>query len=121
MSEAVRSRAPASSRTTALDLALRALADGNRRLILNAVRSRPRAVGEIAERLALSQQTASHHLRVLSAAGLVCEERDGARHLFLVRTDGLGVVHDFLDSFWPKRLSALKAAAENTARERKRG
>jgi DNA-binding transcriptional ArsR family regulator len=97
-----------------LDAALRALADGNRRTILDAVRDRPLAVGEIAGAVAMSQQAVSHHLRVLRGAGLVSESRDGTRHLFVVRTDGLEVVRDFLDGFWPTRLQALKRAAERS-------
>jgi DNA-binding transcriptional ArsR family regulator len=97
-----------------LDAALRALADGNRRTILDAVRDRPLAVGEIAGAVAMSQQAVSHHLRVLRGAGLVSESRDGTRHFFVVRTDGLEVVRDFLDGFWPTRLQALKRAAERS-------
>lgn len=99
-----------------LDTALRALADGNRRAILALVHDRPLAVGEIADRAALSQQTVSHHLRVLRGAGLVTEHRNGTRHLYAVRTDGLTVVRDFLDGFWPTHLAALKAAAEAAAK-----
>ena len=99
-----------------LDAALRALADGNRRRILALVRQRPRAVGEIAEQIAMSQQAVSHHLRVLRGAGLVTERRERTRHLFAVRTDGLRAVRDFLDGFWPSHLAALKEAAEAEAR-----
>lgn len=99
-----------------LDTALRALADSNRRRILMLVRERPHAVGEIATLSTISQQAVSAHLRVLRGAGLVTERRDGTRHLFTVRTDGLGVVREFLDSFWPTHLAALKRAAENAAR-----
>ncbi|HUK69888.1 MAG TPA: metalloregulator ArsR/SmtB family transcription factor [Streptosporangiaceae bacterium] len=95
-----------------LDGALRALADVNRRTILALVRERARPVGEIAEQVAMSQQAVSHHLRVLRGAGLVTERREGARHLFQVRTDGLQVVREFLDGFWPTQLAALKRAAE---------
>jgi DNA-binding transcriptional ArsR family regulator len=101
-----------------LDTTLRALADGSRRAILDVVRDGPRAVGEIAEEVAMSQQAVSHHLRVLHGAGLVTETRDGTRHLFLVRADGFDVVRQFVQGFWPERLAALKAAAENTARSR---
>ena len=38
-----------------LDLALRALADANRRAILTVIRGGPRAVGSLAERVGLSQ------------------------------------------------------------------
>ena len=101
-----------------LDATLRALADGNRRAILEVVRDTPRAVGEIAEDMAMSQQAVSHHLRVLRGAGLVTETRDGTRHLFMVRTDGFDVVRQFVEGFWPDHLAALKAAAEKTARNR---
>jgi DNA-binding transcriptional ArsR family regulator len=100
-----------------LDATLRALADGNRRAILDVVRDTPRAVGEIAEEMAMSQQAVSHHLRVLHGAGLVTETREGTRHLFLVRADGLDVVRRFLEGFWPTRLTALKAAAEKAAKD----
>ena len=101
-----------------LDATLRALADGNRRAILEVVRDTPRAVGEIAEDVAMSQQAVSHHLRVLRGAGLVTETREGTRHLFVVRTDGFDVVRQFVEGFWPNHLAALKAAAEKTARNR---
>lgn len=96
-----------------LDQALRALADANRRAILATVRTEPHSVGEIAEELGLSQQTTSHHLRVLRQAGLVHGTRAGTRHLFAVRTDGLAAVRAYLDGFWPTALAALKAAVES--------
>jgi DNA-binding transcriptional ArsR family regulator len=101
-----------------LDATLRALADGNRRAILHVVRDGPRAVGEIAEEVAMSQQAVSHHLRVLRGAELVTETRVGTRHLFAVRTDGFDVVRQFVEGFWPEHLTALKAAAEKAARDR---
>jgi DNA-binding transcriptional ArsR family regulator len=99
-----------------LDSALRALADPNRRRILTVVRDEPRAVGDIAQAIGMSQQAVSHHLHVLRGAGLVTERHDKTRHLFVVRTDGLQMVRDFLDGFWPSHLAALKAAAEAEAR-----
>jgi DNA-binding transcriptional ArsR family regulator len=95
-----------------LDAALQALADPNRRRILALVRDHARPVGEIATQVAMSQQAVSHHLRVLRGAGLVTERRDRTRHLFLLRTDGLRTVQEFLDGFWPTHLAALKQAAE---------
>ena len=98
-----------------LDATLRALADGNRRAILALVRDTPRAVGEIAREVAMTQQAVSHHLGVLRGAGLVTETRDGTRHLFLVRADGFDVVRQFVEGFWPTHLAALKRAAEAAA------
>lgn len=96
-----------------LDLALRALADGNRRAILQAIRNTPLPVGSIAEVVGLSQQTTSHHLGVLTKAGLTTSSREGTRHLFAVGADGLASVRSYLDDFWPSKLSTLKSVIEN--------
>lgn len=98
--------------TATLDDAFHALADKHRRAILTLVREGRRPVGEIATELGLSQQTVSHHLKVLSQAGLVSGTRSGTRHLFAVRVDGLAVGKAFFDDFWPERLARLKHAVE---------
>lgn len=97
-----------------LDLALRALADGNRRAILRVIRFAPQPVGAIAEEVGLSQQTTSHHLGVLRKAGLATSAREGTRHLFAVDTDGLAAVRSYLDDFWPGKLADLKTAIESS-------
>lgn len=94
------------------EVALTALADGNRRSILRVIRTAALPVGAIAEQVGLSQQTTSHHLGVLRRAGLAASTRDGTRHLFAVNTDGLAAVRSYLDDFWPGKLAALKAAVE---------
>ncbi len=97
-----------------VDVAFRALADANRRRILALVKA-PLTVGQVADRAELSQQTASHHLRVLRQAGLVTESREGTRHLYAVQTDGFAAVRSYLDDFWPSQLAALKLAVESNA------
>ena len=109
---------PAENAPDDLDRALRALADANRRAILDVVRSGPKPVGQIAEEVGLSQQTTSHHLGVLRAAGLAMSTREGTRHLFSVSTDGLEAVRSYLEEFWPARLAALKTAVESRHRGR---
>lgn len=96
-----------------LDLALRALADANRRAILAVIRAEPRPVGFVAEWVGLSQQTTSHHLGVLRDAGLAIGTREGTRHLFAVNTDGLAAVRSYLGDFWPAKLVALKETIES--------
>ena len=95
-----------------VDVALRALADGNRRAILRAIRSSPQPVGVVAQTVGLSQQTASHHLRTLQKAGLATVSADHTRRLYALNTDGLAAVRSYLDDFWPGRLAALKSAVE---------
>lgn len=97
----------------ALDDAFHALSDGNRRSILALVRGGRRPVGEIASELGLSQQIVSHHLKVLREAGLVSGTRDGTRHLYAVRVEGLAVGKAFFDDFWPEHLTRLKHTIEN--------
>ena|SRR5579859_536250 len=109
----------ATARRATEEVTWHALSDGNRRRILALVRDEPRAVGEVAARLGMSQQIASHHLRVLHGAGLVLEHRDRQRHLFVVSTDGLAAVSDFLADFWPAQLRSLKRAAESAAKKPK--
>ncbi|MGP5305170.1 ArsR/SmtB family transcription factor [Brachybacterium alimentarium] len=103
--------------TAELDLALRALADGNRRAILRVIRKNPQAVGVIADEVGISQQTTSHHLGVLRNAGLTVSTREGARHLFAVDTDGLTPVRSYLDDFWPGKLAELKTVIESRQKD----
>jgi len=97
------------------DRAFGALSDPTRRRILVLIKDQARPVGEIARQLGISQQIASHHLRVLRGAALVTERRERTRHLFVVQTDGLAAVGALLDGFWPEQLAALKRAAEARA------
>ncbi len=97
-----------------VDVALRALSDSNRRAILRVIRSEPRAVGEVAQQVGLSQQTTSHHLRTLARAGLATVTADRTRHLYALNTDGLAAVQSYLDDFWPGKLAALKMAIEQS-------
>ena len=95
-----------------LDDAFRALADPNRRAILSIVREGDRAVGELADELGMSQQNVSHHLKVLGKAGLVSGTRQGTRHLYALRAEGLAAGKAFFEDFWPERLAVLKRVAE---------
>ena len=95
-----------------VDVALRALSDGNRRAILRVIRSGPQPVGVVAQAVGLSQQTTSHHLRTLHRAGLATVTADHTRRLYALSTDGFAAVRSYLDDFWPERLAALKSAVE---------
>jgi DNA-binding transcriptional ArsR family regulator len=99
---------------TAADNALRALAEPNRRAILELVRDEPRPVGDIAAHFSITPQAVSQHLRVLKDAGLVEEQREGTRHLFVVRPEGFEPVREFLDGFWGEHLSRLKRVSEQS-------
>ena len=93
-----------------------ALGDRTRRAIFEQLRERPKAVGEIADALPVSRPAVSQHLRVLKAAGLVTERRNGTRRIYRVDPDALGELRDYFDDFWSEALAAFKALAEEERR-----
>ena len=76
------------------------------------LRAGPRAVGDIAAEVDVSQQAASQHLAVLSKAGLVEARREGTKALYSVRSEGFAPVAAFVEAFWMPKLAALKQAVE---------
>jgi DNA-binding transcriptional ArsR family regulator len=98
------------------DAAFSALAEPRRRQILRLVGDQPQSVNAIAAELDISQQAASHHLRVLLDAGLLDVRRDAQRRVYRLRPEGLEDVRGFLDHFWPDRLAGLKRLIEDDVR-----
>ena len=95
-----------------MDLALRAIAEPNRRKILRLVQNTELPAGEIAAHFDVTRPAISQHLRVLKTAGLLSERRQGTRRLYRARPDGLAEVREFLNEFWEGRLRLLARAAE---------
>lgn len=87
---------------------LDALGSPMRREILQALRSRPLAVGEIADRLPVSRPAISRHLKILEEAGLVEVQEIGTRNIYSVRLQGFASVRDFMDDFWSSALDRLQ-------------
>jgi DNA-binding transcriptional ArsR family regulator len=91
------------------------LAEPNRRRILDALGADERPVGEIVERLGLSQPAVSKHLRVLREAGLVTARVDAQRRLYRVRPDPLRAIDEWLAPYrgmWAERLDELERHLE---------
>ena len=101
------------------DAVLRALADPHRREILNLVRHRELAAGQIAAHFAISQQAVSQHLRLLTRAGLLSERREGTRRLYALRPESLEPVRTVLADLWPDALRRLKQVVEQDKRQKK--
>lgn len=92
--------------------ALKALGEPRRLAILRLLRAGPRAVGEIAAEVDVSQQAVSQHLSVLDRAGLVEARKEGTRSVYAIRPAGFAPVHEFVQGFWQPRLAALKEEIE---------
>ena len=90
---------------------LDALGDATRRSIFESLKSGPRSVGELAEGLPVSRPAVSQHLRVLKAAGLVSDGKDGTRRVYRIEPDGLARVRDYFDGFWTEALDLFREAA----------
>lgn len=95
-----------------MEAAAAAIADPTRRRVLELVRDRERAAGEIAGEFEISRPAVSRHLRVLRQAGLVSERRDGRLRLYRADPQPLDELRGWLDDYWSGRLAALKAFAE---------
>ena len=97
-----------------------ALADPHRRAVLELLLERPRSVGELVERLELTQPSTSKHLRVLRDAGLVTVRQDRQRLRIHGVDAPLAELHSWLTRYrrlWDDRLDALERRLEATDHE----
>ena len=97
-----------------------ALADPHRRAMLSLLLERPRPVGELVERLGLTQPGTSKHLRVLREAGLVHVRREAQRRVYGLEPGPLAEVDAWLAPYrhlWDERLDALERHLDRTATE----
>ena len=88
-----------------------ALAEPNRQTILDLLRDGERPVGELVERLDLSQPAVSKHLKVLKDAGMVETRPDAQRRLYRIRPEPLAELDEWLASYrglWSKSLDLLE-------------
>jgi DNA-binding transcriptional ArsR family regulator len=87
-----------------------ALAEPNRFRIVELLRSGPRPVNDIGERLHLKQPQVSKHLRVLKEAGLVDVHPRAQQRLYELRAEPLLRLHDWLEQYrqlWEARFEGL--------------
>ncbi|MFF3438384.1 ArsR/SmtB family transcription factor [Streptosporangium sp. NPDC002721] len=87
------------------------LAEPRRREILDLLRTGERPVGDLVERLALTQPTVSKHLRILREAGLVEVRQDAQRRWYRLRPEPLAEMAAWLEpyrSMWETSLDALE-------------
>ena len=80
--------------------AFAAIADSNRRHLLEELRRGPKTVSELASGLPVSRPAVSQHLKVLLDAGLVNATSIGTRRVYAVSTGGFLKLNIWLDQFW---------------------
>lgn len=106
------------------------VAEPNRRAILGLLATSQRSVGEIEERLRMSQPAVSKHLRILREAGFVESTVAAQRRLYRLRPEPLQELDAWLAQFrqlWSRHVDALerhldrreKSNAVNSSKRRK--
>ena len=80
--------------------AFMAIADSNRRYILEELRRGPKSVNELASGLAVSRPAVSQHLKVLLDTGLVNAQAQGTRRIYALSSGGFLKLNLWLDQFW---------------------
>jgi DNA-binding transcriptional ArsR family regulator len=102
-----------------------ALAEPNRFRIVELLRSGPRPVNDIGERLRLNQPQVSKHLRMLKEAGLVDVQPRAQQRLYELRAQPLRRLHDWLLRYrqlWEARFEELDEVIEELkTKERSHG
>jgi DNA-binding transcriptional ArsR family regulator len=105
-------RAPSSSDV------FHAVAEPQRRAILDFLGPGERPVGDVVAELGLAQPSVSKHLRVLREVGLVEARRDGRRILYRTNAAGIRPLHEWAGRFerhWRGQLRRIKERAESAA------
>ena len=106
------------SAALALDRTLTALADPHRRQVVELLRERPRAAGELARAVGLTAPAMSRHLRTLRRSGLVEEtspEFDARVRVYQLRPEAMVHLLRWLEEterMWSEQLAAFKAHVE---------
>jgi DNA-binding transcriptional ArsR family regulator len=97
-----------------------ALAEPNRRQILDLLRERELSVSALVERLGLSQPGVSKHLRVLREAGLVHSRTEAQRRIYAVSPGPLEEIDAWLEPYrrmWGDQLDALERHLDHARKE----
>ena len=95
--------------------AFEAIAEPNRRRILDLLRGGERPAGDMVEALSISQPGVSKHLKLLREAGLVRVRADGQRRLYSLEPREFAAIEAWLEpyrQFWKVRLDDLEAHLE---------
>jgi DNA-binding transcriptional ArsR family regulator len=93
-----------------------AVAEPQRRAILDALATGERPVGELVRELGLAQPQVSKHLRVLREVGAVLVREQGRQRLYRVDGQALKPIHDWIRAYeqlWADRFDVLDDVLED--------
>ena len=93
-----------------MDIVFHALADANRRLMLDRLAGGPASVSELAKPLSISLPAVVQHLRVLEGSGLVRSHKAGRVRTCQIEPHALGTAERWISerrAAWERRLDRL--------------
>lgn len=102
----------ASLPTERLDRLFAALADGNRRAMVDQLSRGPASVSDLAKPLALRLPSALKHLAALEAGGLVQSDKSGRVRTYRIAPDAFGGLETWVaerKASWHRQFDALDA------------
>jgi DNA-binding transcriptional ArsR family regulator len=100
--------------------AFNAVAEPQRRRILDVLAQGERSVTELIAALGLSQPQVSKHLRVLREVGVVRVRDDGRRRLYRLNGPALKPIHDWVKAYaetWEQRFEAMDDVLDQLTRQ----
>jgi DNA-binding transcriptional ArsR family regulator len=95
--------------------AFHAIAEGNRRVLLDLLRQGEQPVGDLVAGAGLSYSLVSQHLQVLLDAKVVARWPEGRQRFYRLEAAPLRVVHDWTaeyEDFWQARIDRLRTRLE---------
>lgn len=92
-----------------------ALGDYHRVLLLYAVADEPRSVGDLVQRLGMSQPAVSHHLRILREQKLVMTERRGKSVYYFLADPRIIEAMDLMRAILTEQMHEQGTAATKAA------
>jgi DNA-binding transcriptional ArsR family regulator len=94
-----------------------AIAEPQRRAILEVLAGDERSVNEVVDALGLAQPSVSKHLRVLREVGLVQARRDGRQIWYRTNAHAIRPLYEWaatFERFWSQQLRRIKERAESS-------
>lgn len=100
-----------------------AIADANRRELLNLLSKKSLTINSLAENFEMSRPAVSKHIKILYKAGFISIENIGRERYCRLRQEGFSELQEWIgyfDQFWNLRLEALGKLLSQTKNKSKR-
>ena len=97
-----------------------AIADPNRRAILNLVAGQPLTINEIARHFSISRPAISKHIRILAESGLVVIRKQGRERVCEAQVDRLDELSQWVERYrllWEQRFDRLDDVLKGMPRD----